>query len=199
MRFDRFLYVTLTLVILFWGACIELPMPNIKMETIPELKVGSPLSGVKPVTFYVKRFGDEVGEMIEVIPVGHAKGFIKIDIPANQLFSQAIANELKRNGHTVFLYENDGKADIIVDGVAKKYLIEFPISTFHSRNTGYAEAEITLIKISDATESMSKLYRGSFDCRTVDRTCLYETLLDMVKDFSTDPDLLEFVKSVRKD
>lgn len=196
MRFDRFLYVTLTLVILFLGACIG--TPTIKMETIPELKVGSPLSEVKPLTFYVKRFGDEVGEVISV--VGPEIWFIKIDIPANQLFSQAIANELKRNGHTVFLYENDGKADIIIDGAVKKYFIESPHSGFYSRNTGYAEAEITLIKTSDDTESMSKLYRGSFDCGTARcRTCLYETLLDMVKDFSTDPDLLEFVKSIKKD
>jgi hypothetical protein len=190
------------LVILFGGAC---GTATIKTETIPELKVGSPLSGIKPVTFFVKKFRDEAGDVVCMSPVGA----VKIDKPANQLFSQAIVAELKRNGHTVLLNDNDGKADVVIDGTVKKYWIEFrpPGIITSAKYIGHAEAEITITKTSDAIENISKLYSGSYECGLLPnphvaengwRNCLYETLSNMVNDFSTDPDLFALLKRLEE-
>ena len=197
----KFLYVILIFIILFLEAC---GTATIKMETTPELKVGSPLSGIQPITFLIKSFRDEVGEVVSVSGVG----VVKIDKSANQLFSQAITAELRRNGHTVLLHENDGKADIIIDGVVKKYLIEFRHSSWSTKAFSNAEVEMTLKKSADATEGVSKLYKSSYECDGALnnphlfedrwRNCLHEALLDIVKDFSTDPDLLDMLKKVEK-
>ncbi len=202
MKCYKFFNGIFILVILFLSAC---GTATIKTQAIPDLKIGSPLSGIKPVTFFIKKFRDEAGEVV------HMSGFhgvVKTDKPANQLFSQAIAAELKRNGHKVLLNESDGKADIIIDGTVKKFLIEVRMALLGTKYIGYAEAEITVTKTSDATESIQKLYRGSyesgkqlgnphiFDDRW--RTFLYETLSNMVNDFSTDQDLFTLLKRLEE-
>src|SRR4030042_5102168 len=87
----------------------------IKMDKIPEMQGGSPLSTIDPITFVINNFEDkrraycadrefDPGEMVAFCTGVGYKGCLAsatLDRKPVDIVKQAITNELKRNGHNV--------------------------------------------------------------------------------------------------
>lgn len=165
----------------------------IGMERIPTLKGGSPLSGIEPVTCVIKDFRDEAGEIV----FSYVDTVAKIDRGAADIVAQAIATELRRNGHKVMESKDVDKADVVIDGTVKQFWLEVQQHLLSAGVLAHAKAEITVTSASGG-KILSKLYSGiSIERKMSDKNMelnLKEALSNMVKDFTTDPDFLDGLK-----
>jgi len=188
----------------------------IKMDKIPELQGGSPLSGIKTVIFTVNHFKDDRGSVKEFAgderTVGMSGGVqpnYRTDRQVNDIVRQAIINELIRNGHRVVATEDSSKANVIIDGTVRQYWAWFehhhywPLSYEHTV-LGSVKADIT-VKFSDSGSTFSKSFNGAADLKTYAgftkgkcESVLNEALLNMVKDFTMDLGFLDGLNKTEK-
>jgi hypothetical protein len=165
------------------------------MDKVPELQGSSPLSGIKPVMFTVNRFKDATaGEGI----VGQA---LQMDRQVNDIVRQAIINELIRDGHQVSSPEYSSKANAVIDGTVRTYWVLCKQKIFlllrAAHVLGHVKADIT-IRFLDSGTVLTKSYDGASDVETykgltkeTGERALNEALLNMLKDFTMDPDFLD--------
>jgi len=169
-----------------------------KDEMISILQTGSPLKGIAPKTFAFKEFRNARGRGMDdpylVLRFGVEK-FV-LEQPTTAVVAMAIRKELERNGHTCITYSPQSKSDFLVEGSLYKYEILLNIGA-------YAEvgANITVSSASAENRLLTKTYEG--DYRMVKsggigggkwKTLLNQALLAMLKELSTDPDLVAFLE-----
>jgi hypothetical protein len=114
----------------------------------PQIQGGSPLHGIKPLTFFIRSFTDNVGNIIgenkRVYP-----NRISLYKPASESIRQVIEDEIKRNGHHIMNTEDINKADFIIDGEVKKLKTDIYEATFTRRCITDAEMELLIKKTSN--------------------------------------------------
>lgn len=206
MKYKIYLLILLLLTTSVIASCSGV----IKMEKIPELEGGSPLGGIKPVTFTINHFKNAADdEGIVGIPGGALPKY-KTDRQVNDIVRQAIINELIRNGHRVLPPEDSSKANVVIDGTVWQYWASFkPHKTILMLSSvnhviGSVKADIT-VRFSDSGTILTKSYNGTADLETAKaftkgncESALNEALLNMLKDFTMDPDFLDGLNKVGK-
>jgi hypothetical protein len=173
---------------------------TMKKDDISVLQTGSPLKGVAPKTFAFKEFRDARGKGMDPYLVLQLDSYNlwKLEQPATAFVAMAIRRELERNGHTCITYSEQSKSDFIVEGSVYKYWILYDpglvLVKFHA-NIG---AKITVSPASAENRVLTKTYEGDATTRRLPgerwKTILNQALLMMLKEFSTDPDLVAFLE-----
>jgi len=198
--------MTLLILLLLTTSAIQSCSGDIKMDKIPELQSGSPLSGIKPLIFAVTHFKNAAGDEGIIGKPGGVWPDFKTDRPVDDIVRQAIINELIRNGHEVLSPESASKASVIIDGTVRQYWAWHKMAKiphFHGHVLGHVNVDIT-VRFSDSGTILTKTYNGTSDLETqgfTKRNCesaLNEALLRMLKDFTMDPDLLDGLNKVGK-
>lgn len=196
MKFKIHLISIITFLAYMIQGCGQVP---IKMRQIPELKGGSPLSGIEPVTFVFNDFIDEVGEIVGF--VGGFKNPVVIDKKVTHIVVQTITSELKRNGHKILGRNNVDKTDFIIDGNVKQYFVESQ-ARVKVEYTANVKVNITVSKALSHEKILSQTYSGVYKESKIWPPLAIEeylvemlnrALLNMVKDFTTDPDFLNIL------
>jgi len=153
---------------------------NMKASEISTLKTGSPLKGVRPKTFAFKEFKDTRG-----IDPYHVWGGYKLDQPAASVVAMVIRKELERNGHRCVAYSAQANRDFIIEGSVSAYSVLV------------VGVKMTVNSVSPEKGMITKTYegevRGSYNGYTWN-TKFNHALLAMVKEMSTDPDLIAFLE-----
>jgi len=174
------------------------------MDQIPRLEGGSPLSGIEPVTFVIKA-EDRTGKYVAR---GVAPGWrpAELDRKVSDVVAEAIATELKRNGHRVLDSSDINKADLVMIGIVLRYWVDVREGVFKKEHIGIAKVQITILRAKDSVEMLSKTYEGVYH-RTQHleipgvgyyKDILVNALLNMVKDFTTDPEFLDCLQKIKQ-
>lgn len=185
-------------LVLYCGCNVK----TIKIDPLPQLQSGSPLSTVEPLTFKIKEFEDVRSYKKQI---GATKAGPKIELDeqkVSEIITQAIANELKRNGHKVLQTGKSDKADIIVEGIVRQYWVASTPGFITVTITGSVEVEMNFITGQDSKKPLSKTFRGNHYYSDkgflgVLEYVLNQALLDMLKEFTTDEEFLNKLKTVR--
>lgn len=178
---------------------------SIRIDPIPQLKTGSPLSGIEPLTFVVNEFDDVRPDKKLVGSCRIGPLIVLEDQKVPEIIAHAIANELRRNGHTVLGPHEADKADVIIDGIVRQYWIQSNNYTFSIRITGTVGTEIrfTSRKIKDGP--LSKTYRGEYYYETsgiisasIWENAINQALLELIKELGTDEEFLKWMSQVKR-
>jgi len=174
----------------------------IKSADIPQLQTGSPLKSVKPKIFSFKGFKDIRGTDSYVMVRSGNYFPIALDRPAAAVTSMAIRKELERNGHKCVSNYTGSKSDLIIEGVVYSFgIIEDVIGP--KSVTGNVVVKLTITPSFDSKRVFAKWYEGSYMLhskgfmsnipRKEYENILIKALLGMLRDMSTDPELVEFI------
>jgi len=168
---------------------------TMKKDEVSTLQVGSPLKGISPKTFAFKEFKDARGRDPYLMYSQH-----KLEQPATAFVATAIMKELERNGHTCIPYSPQPKADFIVEGSVFKCWILRSQGMSTTTLTANVGAKITVSPASAENRVMTKTYEGEYRSGGVAgvdwkwKDILNQALLNMLKEFSTDSDLVMFLE-----
>ena len=172
---------------------------TIRSAAIPLLQTGSPLKGIKPKTFAFKEFKDIRGT--EPSLVSRDGGFdIILDMPAVTVVATAIKRELERNGHTCVMDTPESKANFVIEGAVYKYWFTFNHSVFSVKGTGNVAVKLTISAVSPNRGVLAKNYEGEYNLTSgrppkyICEEILNQALLAMIKEISTDPELIAFIE-----
>jgi hypothetical protein len=174
---------------------------TMKKNEISVLQAGSPFKGIPPKTFAFKEFRDARGKVVDpylIFQVGIHK--CKLEQPVTAFIATAIRKELERNGHTCITYSGQSKSDFIVEGsVYKCWIIWMEGGT--SKSVAHVGAKIMVSSTSSENRVLTKNYEGEYGSRGGTRiwgggwkSILDQAQLTMLKEFSTDPDLIAFLE-----
>lgn len=169
----------------------------IKTVKIQTLKVGSPLSGVKPLSFHVKTFSDT--RNVEKTFVGKYVHKYYTDIPVGEVIQNEIIKELKRNKHLYQEKFNINDSILIITGSVFKYWLTFEIGTFSCKVTGNVGVKTNVYFSNKPDVIFSKKYEGSYSSSGLaisNNTAikiLNTALQNMIRDFSTDDEFIHFI------
>jgi len=181
----------------------------------PSLTENSPLSSIQSLNICILKFKDErnvspenkVGSITTL--GGFSSGSYRPIIANNvkdisSFVTQTIADEFKRNNHTVVIDNNS--CDFIINGKINKFWIDFS-GTFKKKCNGIIEVSIEVQKKKDNKVLLLKTYSGSISETAegypnvpnylIERV-LNETLFAMMKNFSQDPALLMLFREYLK-
>jgi hypothetical protein len=191
---------TLTLVILslLLGGCAA----TIKSSRVPLLQSGSPLKSISPKVFAIKEFDNASGVkpgVIWSIGMGHK---VVLDDPVEVIVSDAIRNELERNGQKCIGGDLHSNTDFLVEGTVYKYSHAQDVRNmgFSIEVKGTVAVKLTVSRVSQHEEFFTKNYEGTSTKSSAvltenDRVeTLNEALMDMVKKISTDEELISFLE-----
>jgi hypothetical protein len=170
-----------------------------KSSEISILQTGSPLKGLSPKIFAFKDFRDDRG--INPDPYLMAVRGIqkyKLDQPKTTFVVVAIRKELERNGHTCIMQSVQSKSDFIIVGSVYKFGVVYQ----HWRGeVATVAVKLTVTPVPPKEELLTKTYEGegiarirsAFASRYM-KESLNQALLAMVKEISTDPELIAFLE-----
>ena len=160
-----------------------------KSSEISVLHSGSPLKGLSPKIFAFKDFRDDRGKDADPYLVA-VNGIHKYRLgePKTTFAVAAIRKELERNGHTCIMYSPQSKSDFIIEGSLYKFGVysdpRYPLTV---------AVKLTVIPAPPKEELLTKTYEGESDA-PIFKECLNQALLAMVKEMSTDTDLIAFLE-----
>ena len=203
MKYNKYLVLLIALISILQGCAIDLKMKKV------ELQSKSPLGEIKPLTILVGEFEDEIPVKDEdKDAIGYA-GARKIVLNKNKkvadIVSEAISNELKRNGHNVINSVGDNtSADLIIKGcVSRCGYVSVPEGMWRVKFNTIMELKVVYIS-GYSNKTLSRTYNGSMT-----RTWVWATMKDvkelieiafsnMVEEFATDPEVLDMLKELEK-
>jgi hypothetical protein len=163
------------------------------------LQTGSALKLVKPLKVCIKDFQDMRGMQKDVVHYN-----FKLDKPIATWVHDTIQREFERNGHTCLKPDKEGEADIVVEGLVYRYSIDFQVGIYMSKMVSNVGVKMSIKAVRDPNHVFTKKYDGnsfvnsmSMPLETVSEG-QNEALLNMVKDFTTDQELLDFLHLVNR-
>lgn len=173
-------------------------------DELPQLHGPSPLRTSKSAVFIINNFADERQdrETIGVVRDAAGESKLKVDRDVPSFITEAVANELARNEHTVLVADSARKPEIIIKGAVLEYWTEHSKTMWGFRSTGIVKARIEVIVPGTTNQTLTKTYVGNYflsrklamgNIYTSSRDVLNSALLDMVRDFSTDPDFVRLL------
>jgi hypothetical protein len=170
-----------------------------KITETPLLQMGSPMGSVEPKTFAFKDFQDlrrfEDPAIIMELG-GHTH---KIDQTPAVFVADRIKKEFERNGHKCVDASSQDKADFIVNGTIYKFSSTWRMGFFANEWFGKTGLKLTINRMpSGSAEAFVKSYEGDYNDTSYGGPLFAESLgtatQRMIKDISTDPELIEFIK-----
>jgi hypothetical protein len=174
---------------------------TIAQKEVPVSKTGSPLRGVEPRTIVVRDFADS-RDMKKLVGSQSGRFQLKIDRPVTGIVSEAIARELERNGHRVSGPESANQANVVISGDVLRYWVFYLDTFWKFKSTANVDSQIRVAAA--GVPRLSKTYRGQhlfdtalpigFRFTKMSRNLLDEALLDMVRQFTTDPEFLAILR-----
>ena len=171
----------------------------IKSSEIPLLQTGSPLKGISPKTFAFKEFRDI--RWTDASLVGQLwASKIRLDQPAATVVATAIKKELERNGHTCLVDSPEVKANFVIEGIVFKYWFAIDKGFFSVKGTGNVAVKLTISAVSPNRGVLAKNYEGEYQLSRGGglpihiEEILNPALLAMIKEISTDPELIAFIE-----
>ncbi len=178
---------------------------TLKSNDVPILETGSPLKGIRPKTFAFKEFRDARGTVRgtfgEVLNVSKDPYLFKkegidtcrLDQLPTSFVATVIRKELERNSHTCITYSAQSNPDFIIEGSVYK----FGPKSGGRGHVAQVAVKLTVNPIFPGKEVLIKTYEGQgapdfhlYACKTP----LHRALLAMVKEMSTDLDLIAFLE-----
>ena len=194
---------TLLIVTLVLSGCI--PAAVINTMDMPGLQSGSPLKSIESRTFVINEFEDIR------IKINDDKRLMRpeartwrLDQDPATLVSKAVRNELERNGHKTVDYSPDAKSDYVIDGTVFKFSSIVNAGTWSGTVTSTIGLKLTVSRVPNSRGVFVKTYQGVYASKegstpTKPMTIsIREALLMMVKDISTDQELIEFLQQDNK-
>lgn len=199
MKHGLYAAFALILTVIFLQGCNT---KTIRIDPIPELKTGSPLAGIEPLSFAFKEFEDFRTDKKHIgLCVNMGVKMELKDQNVSEIVRQAVVNELKRNGHKILLPGEANNADVVIEGIVSRFWID---GRANFATISYASTVVTDITVSTvgSDKPLSKTYEGNFNYSGggfpgVLEYILNQALLDMLKEFTTDEDFLSRIKQVR--
>ncbi len=163
----------------------------IKTGEQPALRSGSALKSITPLKVCVQDFQDLRGTEPDLaFAFGQAKW--RLDKPVAMWVRDSLRREFERNGHTCLSPERVAEADLVMDGSVYRCSVDVGMGV-----TGRVGAKISASAARDPAVRFSGKFDGSFYDRanvTSGATVLNEALLNLIKDLTTDPAFLDFLR-----
>jgi uncharacterized lipoprotein YajG len=213
MKSQRYLIISAIFIAFLVPACGP---KIIKIEPIPKLEGGSILRQIDSLTFIINEVKDGRPELIKTVLFNKGDGshdivnssydprLVGIEPRVKDIVAQAITAELMRNGHKMLGPKNLGNADVVIDITIQKYWCQTVTGFWTVNYKGRVETFVKMAMPLDSDEVFTKTYGGSYDDIPAlagfgpIKGVLNEALLNMIKDFTTDPELLDFLQKVKE-
>jgi hypothetical protein len=114
-----------------------------------------------------------------------------LDEPPASLVAMVIRKELERNGHKCIVYSAQSNPDFIIEGSVYRFQIEMG-----RPSVTVVAVKLTVSPVSPGKEVLIKTSEGKarYSSYYTYKTSVNLALLAMVKEFSTDPDLIAFLE-----
>lgn len=190
-----FRFVAVMAVTVIIAGCVT----TIKTKDIQQLQTGSPLKSINPKIFAFKEFKDIRGTEPSLVSKLGGRDVI-LDMPAATVVATAIKRELERNGHTCVMDTPESKANFVIEGVVFKYWFALNNKVLFVKGTGNVAVKLTISAISDNKKVLTKSYEGEYQLSSgrplkyICKETLNQALLAMIKEISTDPELIAFLE-----
>ena len=172
------------------AGCTHIYMKSSEMSV---LHSGSPLKGVNPKIFAFKDFRDVRGKDPDpyLVTVMRTHKY-RLDQPKTTFVAIAIRKELERNGHKCIAYSAQSNPDFIIEGSVYRFLVNHSTAPSSTQ----VAVKLTVNPVSPGKEMLLKTYEGKARWKTLYtwKTSLNLALLAMVKEMSTDTDLIAFLE-----
>ncbi len=166
----------------------------------------SPLSTIAPLTIAIKV--DDQRPEYEQDRVGNKRNSLggitaKVitDTPPPSILHDALKAEFEANNHKVTKVE-DGQVDSVVKIGIKRYWSDFALHWFDVEVMGTLETDLAIFKGTSQEPLVAKPFNGNFrESRQIALDSAFENvlrgaLLEYVKSFARDPQVLDALKSV---
>ncbi len=173
-----------------------------RFERPAELKTGSPLRALDSLTFRINTFSDK--RLQQGNKIGRLRGKTIIsDTPIPQIVYETLITELRRNGHQVVGSNDIRQPDAVIDGAVLFYWLEFrDVNVFTVEAIGTVKVDLSLRTPSCSNRSIEPMtYTGTYNLRSHMgitaggmQGVLEEALLNVIKDFTTDPRVLDVLR-----
>lgn len=184
----------IALIVVLHG-CTPTPIPM----QVPHLRIGSPLADIPPQTFAIQ-VTDSREEKFVTVSKNRSVG----DQPVASFIARTLAAELKRRGHKAVLGAAT-KAHVVIVGIVKQAALKFTPHT----EAGIVIVDISVAKSDGTRQLLSKTYDGTYykwfhaqqqsrfrENSEILRDIFNGALLNLVEDFTTDPDLLDGLQQI---
>ena len=198
-RVHLFRFVAVMAVTVIIAGCVT----TIKTKDIQQLQTGSPLKSINPKIFAFKEFKDIRGTEPSLVWKLGGRDVI-LDMPAATVVATAIKRELERNGHTCVMDTPESKANFVIEGAVYKYLLRADSGFFTTKIIGNVAVKLTVSAVSDVKKVLTKSYEGEYYLSSNNSNPVptlnswvaisNQALLEMVKEISTDSELIEFLE-----
>jgi uncharacterized lipoprotein YajG len=174
---------------------------TMKISDLPQLQIGSPLKSISSKTFAFKEFKDtRVGDNPLVMLNVHGDK-LTLEQPPAIMVATAIKRELERNGHVCVMDLPQTKSDFIIEGTVYRCWLREDRDLFKGKITGDVAVKLTICSVSDEKKVLTKNYAGEYYLSSGFgipssswMAILNEALLEMIKEISTDPELIGFIE-----
>jgi len=175
---------------------------------LPE-PTGSPLKNISPKTFAFKEFSDarEDADPLFVFGDNKPRNDVKwkmgpLEQPPATIVATAIKREFEMNGHTCVA--DTPSSDFIIEGSLQKYkVVGTGSSYFQQKFRTEVAVKLTVTSVSDTKRVFTKNYEGEY-AGVIGAVgsgglgnlipLLKAALFEMVKEISTDPELIAFIE-----
>jgi hypothetical protein len=181
------------------SGCI--PAAVINTTDIPALESGSPLRSIESRTFAFNEFEDiRTNISDDKRLMWPERRTWRLDQDPADLVSKAIRKELERNGHKTVAYSPVAKSDYIMDGTVFKFSVIVNLGVWSGTVTSTIGVKLIVSRVPNSRGGFAKTYQGVYESKegptpTNPMTIsIREALLMMVKDISTDQELVEFLQ-----
>jgi hypothetical protein len=169
-------------------------------DIIPQLQTGSPLKSISPKVFLFKEFKDIRGnDPFFVMKIDFNE--TKLDQTASSVIIRAIAGEFERNGHKCIMGKQPSKSDFIIEGTVYKFGLLIGSGVSGVKMTGNVALKLTISSASGEVRVLTKNYEGEYYFSSAMgvpywkwKDILKQATHDMIKEISTDSELLEFLE-----
>jgi hypothetical protein len=171
---------------------------------IPALQSGSPLRSIESKTFLINEFTDirKISGDPRIIKkdAGHT---FRYDQPPATAVASAVRKELERNGHKTVETSAPTRSDYVIDGAVFKFSTITVGRMFSVTSISTIAVKLTLSRVPNSKGVFVKAYQGIYDSKgapnianplSLETMVLHQALTNMIKDISTDQELIEFLQ-----
>lgn len=166
---------------------------TVKMERIPELRGGSPLSEIPSMTFGLRDFEDARPIVAVVVPTIKGDETL-LDPGPTQIVTRAIEKELTRNGHKVLRSGDFATADVVITGSVTQFVLSIAPDPW--RAVVESRIQVTSQTLNGTTIKTYRAIELAKNEPLVD--IMSRAVSTLVKEFTMDPEFLERLKSIKK-
>lgn len=164
---------------------------------IPHTSAGSPLDSLAPLIFRIEMHENRTERFIDV---SHGYGEHLGEREVAGFIAETLASELKRSGHRVQGERATEDVDIVIVGRVEEAAVRLNQTT--STRAGFVTVNLSVERTADSNRILSRTYRGSHyddkmtQTRQIIPDVFNEALLNLIEEFTIDPDLINGLKQV---